>query len=79
MIYVIVNNILTLLVAIPAAYAFSRYSFLVQTCLLLVSRQPNDTAYGRRDSSSAIFSLRNRRLCLAVALAHCLFTVPIAV
>lgn len=81
MIYVIVNNILTLLVAIPAAYAFSRYSFLGDKHVFfwfLVSRMtpPAAVAIPLFQLYSALGIVDTH---LAVALAHCLFTVPIAV
>ncbi|MEK9605929.1 MAG: carbohydrate ABC transporter permease, partial [Gammaproteobacteria bacterium] len=80
-IYVIVNNIFTLLVAIPAAYAFSRYSFLGDKHFFfwfLVSRMtpPAAVAIPLVQMYSAIGIVDTH---LAVALAHCLFTVPIAV
>jgi len=80
-IYVIVNNILTLLVAVPAAYAFSRYSFLGDKHVFfwfLVSRMtpPAAVAIPLFQLYSALGIVDTH---LAVALAHCLFTVPIAV
>lgn len=80
-IYVAANNIFTLLVAVPAAYAFSRYSFLGDKHFFfwfLVSRMtpPAAVAIPLVQMYSAIGIVDTH---LAVALAHCLFTVPIAV
>lgn len=80
-IYVSLNTVISLLVAIPAAYAFSRYSFLGDKHLffwLLTNRM----------APPAVFLLPFFQLYstvglidthIAVALAHCLFNVPLAV
>ncbi len=79
--YVGMNTALSLLVALPAAYAFSRYRFLGDRHLffwLLTNRM----------APPAVFLLPFFQLYstfglidthLAVALAHCLFNVPLAV
>ena len=79
--YVLLNTVLSLLVALPAAFAFSRYRFLGDRHLffwLLTNRM----------SPPAVFLLPFFQLYsalglfdtpVAVALAHCLFTVPLAV
>ena len=79
--YVALNTLLSITVALPAAYAFSRYRFLGDKHLffwLLTNRM----------SPPAVFLLPFFQLYsalglfdtpLAVALAHCLFTVPLAV
>lgn len=79
--YVVLNTLLSISVALPAAYAFSRYRFLGDKHLffwLLTNRM----------SPPAVFLLPFFQLYsalglfdtpLAVALAHCLFTVPLAV
>ena len=81
MIYVSINTVISLLVALPAAYAFSRYSFLGDKHLffwLLTNRM----------APPAVFALPFFQLYstvglidthIAVALAHCLFNVPLAV
>ena len=47
MIYVAINTVISLLVALPAAYAFSRYSLpRRQARLLLAAHQPDDAAGG---------------------------------
>jgi glycerol transport system permease protein len=81
MIYVTMNVVITILVALPAAYAFSRYSFMGDKHLffwLLTNRM----------APPAVFALPFFQLYsamnlidthIAVALAHCLFNVPLAV
>jgi glycerol transport system permease protein len=80
-IYVAINMVLSVLVALPAAYAFSRYSFLGDKHLffwLLTNRM----------TPPAVFLLPFFQLYstvglmdthLAVALAHMVFNVPLAV
>ncbi|MEO0562758.1 MAG: carbohydrate ABC transporter permease [Chloroflexota bacterium] len=79
--YVAVNTIITLIVALPAAYAFSRYNFRGDNQLffwLLTNRM----------APSAVFLLPYFQLYsainlfdtpYAVALAHTLFSVPLAI
>lgn len=79
--YVLLNTTIALTVALPAAYAFSRYRFLGDKHLffwLLTNRM----------APPAVFVLPFFQLYsafglidtyLAVALAHCLFNVPLAV
>jgi glycerol transport system permease protein len=80
-IYVTMNTVISLTVALPAAYAFSRYHFRGDTQIffwLLTNRMAPAavfllpvfnlyTAFGLFDTH------------IAVALAHCLFNVPLAV
>ena len=80
-IYVTINTIISLTVALPASYAFSRYKFLGDKHLffwLLTNRM----------APAAVFALPFFQLYssvglmdthIAVALAHCLFNVPLAV
>ena len=80
-IYVFANTIISVTVALPAAYAFSRYRFLGDKHLffwLLTNRM----------APAAVFALPFFQLYsainlfdthIAVALAHCLFNVPLAV
>ena len=80
-IYVSMNTVISLTVALPAAYAFSRYRFLGDKHLffwLLTNRM----------APPAVFLLPFFQLYstvelidthIAVALAHCLFNVPLAV
>ncbi len=80
-IYVSINTVISLSVALPAAYAFSRYRFLGDKHMffwLLTNRM----------APPAVFLLPFFQLYqamglidthIAVALAHCLFNVPLAV
>ena len=81
LIYVILNNAISILVAVPAAYGFSRYSFLGDKhlfFLFLASRMtpPATVAIPLFQLYSTMGIIDTH---FAVALAHCLFTVPIAV
>lgn len=81
MLYVSMNMVISLVVALPAAYAFSRYHFLGDKHMffwLLTNRM----------APAAVFALPYFQLYssvglmdthIAVALAHCLFNVPLAV
>jgi len=77
MIYVSINVVITLLVALPAAYAFSRYKFLGDKPLffwLLSNRMAPPAVFllpfFQLYSSIGLFDTH-----IAVALAHCLFNV----
>ncbi|TYC68557.1 carbohydrate ABC transporter permease [Stappia sp. BW2] len=79
--YVILNVIITLSVALPAAYAFSRYKFIGDKHVFF-------WLFTNRMAPPAVFLLPFFQLYsavglfdtpLAVALAHCLFNVPLAV
>ena len=79
--YVLINTILSLAVAIPAAFAFSRYRFLGDRQLffwLLTNRMAPPAVFllpfFQLYSSIGLFDTP-----FAVALAHCLFTVPLSV
>jgi len=79
--YVAINTVLSLAVALPAAYAFSRYRFLGDKHLffwLLTNRMAPPAVFVlpffQLYSSVGLFDTH-----LAVALAHCLFNVPLAV
>jgi glycerol transport system permease protein len=81
MIYVSMNMTITLLVALPAAYAFSRYKFVGDKHLffwLLSNRMAPPAVFllpfFQLYSSVGLFDTH-----IAVALAHCLFSVPLAV
>ncbi len=81
MIYVTMNVVISITVALPAAYAFSRYNFMGDKHLffwLLTNRM----------APPAVFALPFFQLYsamnlidthIAVALAHCLFNIPLAV
>ncbi len=81
LIYVSMNTVISLAVALPAAYAFSRYSFLGDKHLffwLLTNRMAPPAVFAlpffQLYSSVGLFDTH-----IAVALAHCLFNVPLAV
>ncbi len=79
--YVLLNTLISLIVALPAAYAFSRYRFLGDKHLffwLLSNRMAPPAVFAlpffQLYSSIGLFDTH-----IAVALAHCLFNVPLAV
>ncbi len=79
--YVSINTVLSVLLALPAAYAFSRYRFLGDTHLFfwLLSNRMSPPAvfllpFFQLYSSIGLFDTP-----WAVAFAHMLFTVPLAV
>ncbi|MEO9779618.1 MAG: carbohydrate ABC transporter permease [Sedimentitalea sp.] len=81
LIYVVLNTVISLTVALPAAYAFSRYSFMGDKHLffwLLTNRMAPPAVFAlpffQLYSSVGLFDTH-----IAVALAHCLFNVPLAV
>ena len=80
-IYVTVNTVISLAVALPAAYAFSRYHFMGDKHLffwLLTNRMAPPAVFAlpffQLYSSVGLFDTH-----IAVALAHTLFNVPLAV
>ena len=81
LIYVTINTVLSVAVALPAAYAFSRYRFLGDKHLffwLLTNRMAPPAIFAlpfiQLYSSVGLFDTH-----IAVALAHCLFNIPLAV
>ena len=81
MTYVVMNTVISLLVALLAAYAFSRYSFLGDKHLffwLLTNRMAPPAVFAlpffQLYSSVGLFDTH-----IAVALAHTLFNVPLTV
>ena len=80
-IYVVMNTVISLLVALPAAYAFSRYRFVGDKHLffwLLTNRMAPPAVFALPFFQLySAFGLIDTHL--AVALAHCLFNVPLAV
>lgn len=79
--YVVINTLLSISLALPAAYAFSRYRFLGDKHLFF-------WLLSNRMAPPAVFALPFFNLYSAiglfdtpwaVALAHCLFNVPLAV
>ena len=80
-IYVVMNTVISVAVALPAAYAFSRYRFMGDKHLffwLLTNRMSPPAVFAlpffQLYSSIGLFDTH-----IAVALAHCLFNVPLAV
>jgi glycerol transport system permease protein len=80
-IYVGMNTVISVLVALPAAYAFSRYRFLGDKHLffwLLTNRMAPPAVFALPFFQLySAFGLIDTHI--AVALAHCLFNVPLAV
>ncbi|WP_428241035.1 carbohydrate ABC transporter permease [Gynuella sp.] len=79
--YVSLNMVLSVVVALPAAYAFSRYKFIGDKHMffwLLSNRMAPPAVFllpfFQLYSSVGLFDTH-----IAVALAHCLFNVPLAV
>ena len=79
--YVVINTTISIIVSIPAAYAFSRYRFLGDRQLffwLLTNRMAPPAVFlipfFQLYSAIGLFDTP-----FAVALAHCLFTIPLAV
>ena len=80
-IYVGLNTVISVSFALPAAYAFSRYRFLGDKHLffwLLTNRMAPPAVFAlpflQLYSSLGLFDTH-----IAVALAHCLFNIPLAV
>ncbi len=80
-IYVVMNTVLSLVVSLPAAYAFSRYYFIGDKHLffwLLTNRMAPPAVFVlpffQLYSSVGLFDTH-----IAIALAHTLFNVPLAV
>ncbi|PHR25948.1 MAG: sugar ABC transporter permease [Desulfotalea sp.] len=81
MIYVSINVVISVCFALPAAYAFSRYTFVGDKHLffwLLTNRMAPPAVFAlpffQLYSSIGLFDTH-----IAVALAHCLFNLPLAV
>ncbi len=79
--YVVLNTVISIVAALPAAYAFSRYRFIGDRHLFF-------WLLSNRMAPPAVFALPLFNLysavglfdtTIAVALAHCLFNVPLAV
>jgi glycerol transport system permease protein len=80
-IYVTINTVISVVAALPAAYAFSRYRFLGDKHLffwLLTNRMAPPAVFAlpffQLYSAIGLFDTH-----IAVALSHCLFNVPLAV
>ncbi|EPR19187.1 hypothetical protein L902_33555, partial [Agrobacterium radiobacter DSM 30147] len=79
--YVVMNMVISVAAALPAAYAFSRYRFLGDKHLffwLLTNRMAPPAVFALPFFQLySAFGLIDTHI--AVALAHCLFNVPLAV
>lgn len=79
--YVVLNTIISITLALPAAYAFSRYTFVGDKHLffwLLTNRMAPPAVFALPFFQLySAFGLIDTHI--AVALAHCLFNVPLAV
>ena len=80
-IYVTINTLISVTAALPAAYAFSRYRFVGDKHLffwLLTNRMAPPAVFAlpffQLYSAIGLFDTH-----IAVALAHCLFNIPLAV
>jgi glycerol transport system permease protein len=79
--YVIINTIISVTVALPAAYAFNRYSFIGDKHLffwLLTNLMAPASVYAM-PFFNLYYAVGLFDTVWAVALAHCLFNVPLAV
>jgi len=81
LIYVSMNVIITLFAAIPAAYAFSRWKFRGSHHLFfwLLTNRMAPGAIFIVPFTELYYTLHLYDTHLAVALAHCLFNIPLAV
>ncbi len=81
MIYVCMNTALSLAFALPAAYAFSRYKFLGdgQMFFWLLTNRMAPPAVFLLPYLQLYSTIKLMDTHLAVALAHCLFNVPLAI
>ncbi len=80
-IYVAINTVISLLVALPAAYAFSRYSFLGDKHVFfwLLTNRMTPPAVFLLPFFQLYTTLGLMDTHIAVALAHLVFNVPLAV
>lgn len=81
LIYVVINTAISLLVALPAAYAFSRYSFIGDKHVFfwLLTNRMTPPAVFLLPFFQLYSALGLMDTHLAVALAHLVFNVPLAV
>ena len=79
--YVLMNTVISVSLALPAAYAFSRYRFLGDKHLFfwLLSNRMAPPAVFVLPFVELYSAMKLFDTPLAVALAHCLFNVPLAV
>ena len=81
LIYVCLNVVITLIAAIPAAYAFSRWNFRGSHHLFfwLLTNRMAPAAVFMVPFTELYYTLHLFDTHVAVALAHCLFSIPLAV
>jgi glycerol transport system permease protein len=79
--YVLINTVISITVALPAAYAFSRYRFLGDKHLFfwLLSNRMAPAAVYALPFFNLYSAINLFDTPWAVALAHCIFNVPLAV
>ena len=79
--YVAINTVISVTIALPAAYAFSRYRFIGDKHLFfwLLSNLMAPPAVYAMPFFNLYYSIGLFDTVWAVALAHCLFNVPLAV
>ena len=79
--YVCLNVIISLIAAIPAAYAFSRWKFRGSHHLFfwLLTNRMAPAAVFMVPFTELYYTLQIYDTHLAVALAHCLFNIPLAI
>ncbi|SES29379.1 carbohydrate ABC transporter membrane protein 2, CUT1 family (TC 3.A.1.1.-) [Vreelandella subterranea] len=79
--YVLMNMLITICVALPAAYAFSRYSFIGDKHLFfwLLTNLMAPPAVFLLPYFQLYYSVGLFDTHIAVALAHCLFNIPLAI
>lgn len=80
-IYVLINMLLSIVVALPAAYAFSRYKFIGDKHLFfwLLTNLMAPPAVFLLPYFQLYYTVGLFDTHVAVALAHCLFNIPLAV
>jgi glycerol transport system permease protein len=79
--YVAINTVISVTVALPAAYAFNRYHFIGDKYLFfwLLSNLMAPAAVYAMPFFNLYYAIGLFDTIWAVALAHCLFNVPVAV
>ena len=71
--YVVMNTVLSVSAALPAAYAFSRYKFLGDKTVFLVGQ----TEWHHLTPFSILFIYKLIRYSCRCSLSHCLFNIPL--
>jgi glycerol transport system permease protein len=81
LIYVAMNVVLVLVVSVPGAYAFSRYTFIGDKHLFfwLLTNRMAPAAVFIVPFTELFYTLHIHDTHFAVALGHCLFNVPLAI